>query len=80
MLKKVYLNQNLLYDFGLKLNDTFFCSGVPAVISSIDSVLIWNEFKKRYNFEIENTTGNPVFDSNMQFFCGRRNWMHKKFI
>jgi len=63
--KKVYYQdrdsfffpKTLLYDFNLKLNDTFIygaTGGEKCIVSSIDSVLIFNgneyEYRKRYNF------------------------------
>jgi len=60
--KKVYIQptdlkdggfhpKELMYDFGLELNDTFRAPGFGGVLDAIDSVLIGNEHKKRYNFD-----------------------------
>ena len=50
-------NNLLLYDFGLKVGDTFYVGDEkdnkynrPFILISIDSVLIDNEYRKKYNF------------------------------
>ena len=57
--KKVYWKWNikeaeeiLMYDFNLKLNDTFYIKSFkdPFVIYSVDSVQVLDEYRKRYNF------------------------------
>ena len=52
-----YNQKVLLYDFNLKVGDTFYVGAnadlydkIPFVLVSIDSALVGNEHRKRYNF------------------------------
>lgn len=64
LLKQVYFIERgssqecLLYDFSLQVGDTLFSNcvnwGVTNIVSSIDSVLVGNSFRKRINFSSTN--------------------------
>ena len=42
----------LLYDFSLNVGDEFIANGYKYIVVSIDSVLVGNEYRKKYNFEL----------------------------
>jgi len=48
---KVYLSENVLYDYNLHFGDTFYYSGAkPHIVSQIDSVLINSVWHKTWQF------------------------------
>ena len=60
--RKVYCNNRLLYDFTLNVGDTFIVSDyaddseeydATFVLASIDSTLVDNEQRRRYNFKLK---------------------------
>ena len=53
--KKVYFQpkdgtKSLMYDFSLKVGDIFYVGSSEYFLLSIDSIQIWNEYRKKYNF------------------------------
>jgi hypothetical protein len=54
--KKVYFNNNLIYDFTLKVGDSFtpggYGAGFSYTICSIDSALVGNNYHKRFNLNL----------------------------
>lgn len=62
--KKIYylpkdsLNENLCYDFNLNLHDTIIINGNTFVCNSINTILINNQYRKRYDvWSITTMTG-----------------------